>query len=114
MPYVIKDSLGNIIGLYENKSGVYAEWCNEEDAAVQQYKKTLEVEAQAKNTLESSDLDLIRVIDDLTMLLVKKQVIAFTELPIFAQKKLGARQKMRSDMTSLKSLVGEENEGNMF
>lgn len=111
MPYVMKNSAGKIVGLYENQQDIKAEWLEEENVAVQNYRHELSSQAHSKSDMETSDLDLIRVIEDLTELLIKKQVIAFTELPIFAQQKLGTRQKMRSDMVSLKSLINEADEG---
>lgn len=111
MPYVIKNSTGKIVALYESQQEVNAEWLEEGSEAVQNFKHEMSVHAHAKSEMALSDLDLIRVIEDLTELLIKKQVIAYTELPIFAQQKLGTRQKMRNDMVSLKSLINESDEG---
>jgi len=69
---------------------------------------------QVKEKLNESDLDLIRVLDDVIDLLIKNQVISFTDLPVAAQEKLGQRRKMRSDMVSLKSLIGDENNEGIF
>jgi signal recognition particle GTPase len=108
MPYVIKNSSGKIVGAFEDEQKITSEWVEEEDKELQSYKQELKSQVQAKNEMQISDLDLIRVLEDLTELLIKKQVIAFTELPIFAQQKLGTRQKMRTDMVSLKSLINED------
>ena len=114
MPYVVKDKSGNIIGMHERELEIYTEWLSDDDPVVQAHKKDMDTQVNSKSQLEISDLDLIRVIEDLTELLIKKQVIAFTELPIFAQQKLGSRQKIRSDMISLKSLIADENEEGLF
>ena len=45
--------------------------------------------------LPQTDLPLLRVIEDLTHLLIKKHVISFTELPDDAQTKLLQRQILR-------------------
>ena len=108
MPYVIKNSSGKIVGAFEEEQKITTEWVGDDDTELQSYKQELKAQVHAKNEMQISDLDLIRVLEDLTELLIKKQVIAFTELPIFAQQKLGTRQKMRTDMVSLKSLINED------
>ncbi len=115
MPYVIKDRAGKIVFLYDDVQERDSVWLEEDDPSVEQFRKNLgNDENKAKTILETSDLELIRVIEDLTELLIDKQVFAFTELPLFAQQKLGNRQKIRKDMISLKSLVNDENDEGIF
>lgn len=52
--------------------------------------------------LEASDASTIRVLDDLITLLVEKNVIQFTELPMHAQRKLLHRETIRQS----KKMVG--------
>ena len=56
--------------------------------------------------LEQSDLDFIRVLEDLIDLLVGKELLLFSELPAAAQQKLIERRRMR-DETRDPSLVVE-------
>lgn len=109
MPYVIQDQTGNIVALSDQGDAWSPMWLAEDDPAVVAFMQR-RAEDTSKSSLEQSDLDLIRVIEDLTDLLIKKQVFTFTELPLFVQQKLGIRQKMREDMVSLKSLLNDENE----
>lgn len=46
--------------------------------------------------LNNSDIGNVRILDDLVDLLVRKNVIMFTELPAAAQKKLLSRRLVRS------------------
>lgn len=62
--------------------------------------------AQA-NPLESTDLALVRVLEDLIDLLIARDVIRFTDLPDMAQRKLLERRSLRAEMRTL-DLLGEE------
>ncbi|NOT83222.1 MAG: hypothetical protein HOP02_00255 [Methylococcaceae bacterium] len=114
MPYVIQDNAGKIIALNATQQVLQSVWLDDDDPALLQFINHSPIEESARTTLEQSDLELIRVIEDLTDLLIKKQVFTFTELPTFVQQKLGNRQKMRTDMVSLKSLLNDENEAGIF
>jgi hypothetical protein len=114
MPYVIQDPAGNIIAINANAQSLRTVWRDEDDPAVIKFINLQQVEDNPKTTLEQLDLDLIRVIEDLTDLLIKKQVFTFTELPPVVQQKLGKRQKIRCDMVSLKSLLNDENEAGLL
>ncbi|MEQ1637591.1 MAG: hypothetical protein ABL903_12950 [Methylococcales bacterium] len=114
MPYVIRDNAGKIIALNDKQQALQSVWVDDDDPAIAHFFNHSRFEEGAKATLVQSDLELIRVIEDITDLLIKKQIFTFTELPIFVQQKLGNRQKMRTDMVSLKSLVNEENEAGLF
>ena len=56
----------------------------------------------------TSDLQLIRVIDDLIHLLVTKKVIMFTELPPAVQNKIAERSQMRERNADALTLVPED------
>ena len=62
--------------------------------------------------LQGSDTTLIRVLEDLVNLLVKKNLIQFTELPEAAQHKLMARKEFRSrlqqDTTTSSTLLQDD------
>ena len=45
--------------------------------------------------LELSDVGIIRILEDLIDLLIRKNVILFTELPLEAQAKISERKKVR-------------------
>jgi hypothetical protein len=114
MAYVIRDSEGKILACYPEQETIDTEWLTEDDPELMSFLKPSPIDEQVKSKLQSSDLELIRVIDDLVELLIKKQVFMFTELPLFAQQKLGVRQKIRSDMLSLNKLIDDENEAGIF
>ena len=69
--------------------------------------------AGGQEKLATTDLDLVRVLEDLIDLLFKGDVIRFTDFPEAAQEKLLARRSMRSSLHSLK-LLDEEEEGGLL
>ncbi|MNV95727.1 hypothetical protein D3C71_1906530 [compost metagenome] len=60
--------------------------------------------------LKDSDLELIRVLEDLVSVLVERGVIRYTDLPEAAQRKLQARAEVRSSLGCLSGLLGDEDE----
>ena len=61
---------------------------------------------QALATLQKSDLEMVRVLDDLIYLLMRKGVIAITDLPPMAQVKLLNRANARQELGGLEQLLG--------
>lgn len=61
----------------------------------------------AQNPFEESDRDVVRVLDDLINLLVEKNTIRFTDLPLAAQRKLLERKGLRRGGSHL-GLLGED------
>ncbi|TVS19422.1 MAG: tryptophan synthase subunit beta like protein [Gammaproteobacteria bacterium] len=59
--------------------------------------------------LHVSDLDMIRVLEDIVDLLIGKGVITFTDFPDAVQRKLRARQTLRKTMQDL-VLIDEDDE----
>ncbi|MFI9652695.1 tryptophan synthase subunit beta like protein [Guyparkeria sp. GHLCS8-2] len=67
--------------------------------------------AAVAEALQRSDAELVRVVEDLTNLLIEKGVIRFTELPAAAQRKLLDRRQLRRDRKALDLLAGTEDNG---
>lgn len=61
--------------------------------------------------LKQSDLDMIRVVDDLVHLLISKGTIRITDLPPAAQAKLLTRSQARESLGGLNSLINDEERG---
>ncbi|NMG73854.1 hypothetical protein GPA25_03685 [Aromatoleum diolicum] len=60
--------------------------------------------SDAANPLESSDLSLVRVLEDLIELLIERSVIRFTDLPSPAQQKLMERRGAREALQRISLL----------
>lgn len=61
-------------------------------------------------TLQKSDLELVRVIEDLVDVLIEKNILNLTDLPPSAIKKLSLRTKLREERQTLRTLVAETSE----
>ncbi len=67
-----------------------------------------ETKASQPAALQASDLDLIRVIEDLIELLTDQGVIRFTDLPDAAQQKLLSRKTLRANALRLNLMDDED------
>lgn len=61
--------------------------------------------------LKQSDLDMIRVLDDLLQVLFSKGVLRITDLPAPAQAKLLARGQTRQALAGLAPLINDDDPG---
>lgn len=102
MPYVTRNSEGKINGLYEHRQTDSGDELSLDHPDVRQF-----LEA-AKNQLQTSDAETIRVIEDLVDTLIQKKMILLTDLPEAAQQKLMQRQHMRSGLTIMGNLMVDE------
>lgn len=59
------------------------------------------------NLLSMSDSSMVRVIEDLIDLLIKKNIILFTELPEQAQRKIEARRQARQNLNEEDFMVDD-------
>lgn len=64
--------------------------------------------------LKQSDLDMIRVLEDLIEVLTAKGVFSITDLPPGAQAKLLSRSTARKALGNLNNLIEEEDEGGLI
>jgi hypothetical protein len=71
----------------------------------------VEVMAGSLKQLQQSDLDMIRVLDDLIQVLTSKGVIRVTDLPAAAQAKLMDRSHAREALGGLSQLVEDDEAG---
>ncbi|WP_431023492.1 tryptophan synthase subunit beta like protein [Halomonas sp. H5] len=62
----------------------------------------------ARDPMLASDLELVRVLEDLIQVLMDKGVISFTDLPDAARDKLLTRQSLRRRLNSINLLDDEE------
>jgi len=108
MPYVNRNDQGKITQLLDASSGEGSEWLELNHPDVVEFLQHPANEAELKKSLESSDGDMVRVVEDLVDLLMEKQVFVFTELPEAVQGKLNARKKLRHDVSAISNLIGDD------
>lgn len=105
MAFVQRDEAGAITAVSRQRTATCAEEVAGDDADLQRFLGGL---ASGRNELDESDRDLVRVLEDLVDLLVAKGVILFTELPPTAQRKIMARQRLRSELGAALDLLDDD------
>lgn len=110
MPFVARDSEGRITALHVDATGDAREELAADDpdllAFVGDHVRLTEV----RSALEASDLELIRVIEDLIAVLIDNGVIKLTDLPPAAQSKLTQRGELRAQLGGLCDMTAETDE----
>lgn len=91
MRYVRRDDLGRVIAVSTVPLEGF-EPSSDAPASLTDIERQFDI---AQERLEQSDLEVIRVLDDLVNVLVEKNLIRFTDLPLAAQQKLLQRRGLR-------------------
>ena len=110
MPYVIRDGDGQIIAVHAVQSEQAGERLHADDAELRKFIAATSDSANLQNVLLASDLELVRVLEDLIALLIDKRIIMLTDLPQAAQRKLARRFELRSQFNDLGGIVVEQEE----
>lgn len=108
MAYVLKNAHGEVIAVSaDTKPGEH--WVYVDDQA-KEYTDFLEQSLAKADFFRESDIHLARVLEDLIGLLIERNIIRFTDLPLAAQKRLNERQTMRKT-TELSELLDDSSLG---
>ncbi|NKI75887.1 tryptophan synthase subunit beta [Dickeya sp. CFBP 2040] len=108
MFYILRDSNGHIIRVEElpfpemngelpDDSVEATAWLNNQQAIMAKIER-----------LRSSDLEMVRVLEDLIQVLITKGQINITDFPAAAQLKLVNRARDREELGSLESLIRDD------
>lgn len=111
MPYVSRGPDGKVNALFDSPRQDAGEELPASHPDVAEFLSAPDDTALAvRQQLVQSDLDMIRVIEDLIELLIQKGTILITDLPDGAQEKLMQRQKLRGMMSFMDVSSGEEDD----
>jgi hypothetical protein len=102
MPYVMRDEAGRISAVNLEPREGYDE-LPPSSPELLEFMHRIGLE---HSTLQQSDMRLVRVLEDLIDLLIDRDVIRFTDLPLPAQEKLMERRSMRQTLGAL-NLLGD-------
>lgn len=108
MPYIHRNKKGEIISLHDSPKVKSDQWLEVTDSEVFDFLKQSESSNHAVESLINSDHEMVRVIEDLIDLLMKKDIFNYTDLPEAVQIKLNDRKKLRKDANSLSGLIDED------
>lgn len=107
MPYVARDDSGLIIDVQERETQSACEQVALDDPELVSFLAGGGLRDDIRAELEASDLELVRVIEDVITVLIDKRIFMLTDLPAAAQQKLARRYNLRSKLTDLGGIVAE-------
>jgi hypothetical protein len=98
MLYIERNKDGEIVGLRNNPSAQANEKKSVIDEEVLTFLNKKAGDESYLHLLSLSDVGIIRILEDLVELLIKKNIILLTELPAEAQDKIRERKLLRDKM----------------
>jgi hypothetical protein len=110
MFYVQRDAQGLLVRVEPVAYAEATETLPADHQEIQAWFANAAVENSLKQ-LKQSDLEMIRVLDDLIQVLTQKGVIRVTDLPMAAQAKLIDRTHAREALGGLSQLIDEDEGG---
>lgn len=105
MVYVQRDAQGRLLRVEHTPFDGMSEQLAVESEELQNWLRVKEEVKARLDSLYSSDLELIRVLEDVVIVLVERGVIQYTDLPEAARSKLDQRAIDRADMEGLNSML---------
>jgi hypothetical protein len=102
MLYVERGEDGRIIALHNSSSSEAQEQKSMMDEEVLEFFDTAD---SWKQLMAMSDLGTVRILEDLIDILIRKNIINFTELPEQAQQRIRERKQLREKIVSQDLLV---------
>lgn len=108
MPYIQRNADGQIASVSKDKPTGESEVVSPGDPELLKFVEHLtETDLPPDEFSLSSDLQMVRVIEDLIDILIKKQVIVLTDLPIPVQNKLIKQRVKREHMLGNLGIISE-------
>lgn len=108
MAYIQRDQHGKIIAVFESPQTNAQESLLPDSPELLEYLVNTADKDEARTILSTSDIALIRVLEDLVNTLIDNKVILFTDLPLAAREKLASREKIRGHLNSLDNLMSDD------
>lgn len=105
MPFVARDPGGQVCALHKEMANEAAEYLSPDDPEILNFIEQSISELPSKPSMLQSDLDMIRVYEDLTDILLSKNIITLTDFPPAAQAKLMRRKRLRSSLSPITELL---------
>jgi hypothetical protein len=108
IPFVKRNQAGEVIAAYAEAQPDAGEYLAPDSAELSPLVSAASAEAGTVQAMTESDLDLVRVLEDLVNALLHKNVIQPTYLPEEARAKILQRQRMRGELDELTGLLVED------
>ena len=110
MYFIERDLQGAIVRIESSAFDAMTEQSDVATAEINHWLNVNHVRAETMQRLQQSDLNMVRVLEDLITVLMSKGVVSITDLPPAAQNKLIDRAKARETLSGLEGLIGDEDE----
>ncbi|WP_417429793.1 hypothetical protein [Kiloniella sp.] len=115
MPYVSRSHDGKITGIHQEETSTANEFLETDNPELTAFLVLMGQQQDSKEgeihqELVASDFEMIRVLEDLITTLIDKRVLMMTDLPKAAQRKLSQRYSLRSKLTDLGGIVGQNDD----
>ena len=106
MPYIKRNERGDIVAVSQEALPGFVESTESDEPEVMAF--TASLAGQEYGELNRSDLDFVRVLDDVIELLMAKNVIQFTELPDASQAKMLMRRRLRDGLDNKLDILPDD------
>ncbi len=104
MPCVKRDASGHIVAVYRERTDEAPDYLASGHPEVAEFTGPDSGRAERGGMLQS-DLEMIRVYEDLIDILISKRIVVLTDFPSAAQEKLVRRKRLRSSLSSLTEVL---------
>ncbi|MBD9424735.1 tryptophan synthase subunit beta [Pseudomonas sp. PDM15] len=108
MVYVQRDAEGRLLRVEHDAFEGMTETLAVESEELHNWLAAREEVKERLTSLKDSDLELVRVLEDVVGVLVAKGVIRYTDLPEAARRKLDRRAVTRAQIEGLSGLLGDD------
>ncbi len=107
MPFVKRDAAGRVTSLHREQDSQDLQYLPLDHPDVTGFLEPIgERRSQRRGELLKSDLEMIRVFEDLTDILIGKNIVVLTDFPPVAQDKLMRRKRLRSSLSPIAEALG--------
>jgi hypothetical protein len=96
MPYIRRNADGKIVELCDEPSADVIEYLDPGEPEVQSHIERTQHYRRVKQDLLSTDLETVRVLEDLIEVLLSKGIITAADIPESAREKLDRRKQLRA------------------
>jgi FMN phosphatase YigB (HAD superfamily) len=107
MPFVKRDATGRIVAVHRERSDEATEYLASGHPEIAELTDPEGARSERPHMLQS-DLEMIRVYEDLIDILISKRIVVLTDFPTAAQEKLVRRKRLRSSLSSLTEVLGSD------
>jgi hypothetical protein len=106
MPFVGRDAAGRVTSLHREQDSQELQYLPPNHPDVAGFMDPVGEKApERRGELLKSDLEMIRVFEDLTDLLISRNIVVLTDFPPAAQDKLVRRKRLRSSLSPITEIL---------